>query len=177
MLYKILSVLLSYPDREFFAHLDEIEDAVEILELDLRDREALTAFLAWCQELPATELQARYVETFDLTPDHALYLTHHLFEEQDRNRGMTLATLKEYFRHAGFEVDAGELPDYLPLILEYVSTLDDKVIAGSFLRQSAQALEVVANNLQANQSPWAPLLQIVLRQGAGAQARQAAQAL
>ena len=176
MLYKLLSLLLSYPDREFCRHFREIEDAVAGLEMSPPDRDALNGFLAWSQSLPVTEFQARYVETFDLTPDNALYLTHHLFEEQDRERGVTLATLSEYFKAEGFTVDAGELPDYLPLILEYVSTLEDETLARSFLSQSAQALEVVANNLRDTGSPWSPLLDVVLRHGEQAGVRRPAAA-
>ena len=72
-------------------------------------------FIAWAQALPFTELQEHYVKTFDLTPDNALYLTHHLFEEQDRARGPALVKLSEYFQAQGFAIEHGELPDYLPL--------------------------------------------------------------
>lgn len=170
MLYKILSLLLGYPDREFCEHLFEIEDAIAETEMELQDREALSGFLDWCQSIPATDFQARYVETFDLTPDNALYLTHHLFEEEDKERGITLATLSEYFKAEGFQVDGGELPDYLPLILEYVSNLEDETIARSFMSQSAQALAVVANNLQRIKSPWSPLMAVVVRHGQAASA-------
>ena len=129
-LYKLLSVLLEYPTAELIEHLGEIEATIPALEQATgEDREALWNFLAWARGLPLTELQAHYVKTFDLTPDNALYLTHHLFEEQDRARGPALVRLSEYFTQQGFEIDRGELPDYLPLILEYVSTLPDMASA------------------------------------------------
>ena len=59
------------------------------------DQQALLDFIAWAQALPFTELQEHYVKIFDLTPDNALYLTHHLFEEQDRARGPALVKLSE----------------------------------------------------------------------------------
>jgi len=96
--YKLLSVLLEYPTKEFIEHLGEMEETLPALEPATgEDRETLRTFLAWARSLPPTELQAHYVKTFDLTPDNALYLTHHLFEEQDRARGPALVRLSEYF--------------------------------------------------------------------------------
>ena len=112
-----------------------------------------------------TELQAHYVKTFDLTPDNALYLTHHLFEEQDRARGPALVRLSEYFTQQGFEIDRGELPDYLPLILEYVSTLPDMASARGFLEQTTDVANVLAKNLALMESPYAALLCMVARHG------------
>jgi Nitrate reductase delta subunit len=57
------------------------------------------------------------------------------------------------------------LPDYLPLLLEYISTLEDELSAREFLRQSAPVSEIVAQNLEKIDSPYAPLLRIVERHG------------
>ncbi|MGH8591244.1 MAG: nitrate reductase molybdenum cofactor assembly chaperone, partial [Gammaproteobacteria bacterium] len=65
----------------------------------------------------------------------------------------------------GFEIDRGELPDYLPLILEYVSTLPDMASARHFLEQTAEVANVLEKNLAAMESPYAALLSIVARQG------------
>ena len=164
--YKLLSVLLEYPTKEFIEHLGEMEETLPALEPATgEDRETLRTFLAWARSLPPTELQAHYVKTFDLTPDNALYLTHHLFEEQDRARGPALVRLSEYFTQQGFEIDKGELPDFLPLILEYVSTLPDMASARGFLEQTADVANVLAKNLAAMESPYAALLSIVASQG------------
>jgi nitrate reductase delta subunit len=164
--YKLLSVLLEYPTAELIEHLREIEGTIPALEQATgEDREALRNLLAWARGLPPTELQAHYVKTFDLTPDNALYLTHHLFEEQDRARGPALVRLSEYFTQHGFEIDRGELPDYLPLILEYVSTLPDMTSARGFLEQTAEVANVLAKNLAVMESPYAALLRIVARHG------------
>lgn len=163
MLYRLLSVLLDYPNDEVCAHLDEFSDMVRSLEYASEpQRQAITGFVDWAQAQSPTEWQAKYVQTFDLTPDHSLYLTHHLLEEQDRDRGPTLVKLVEYFRACGFEIAEGQLPDYLPLLLEYVSTLPDERNAVSFLRQSHDAIAVVAHNLEQIDSPYGPLLNVVL---------------
>ena len=162
-LYRILSVLLEYPSRELVRHRNEVFDAVHALQLDSEDRQDFDAFEEWVRRQSETDWQEHYVRTFDLSPDNALYLTHHLFEEQDRERGLTLVTLSQYFKAEGYEVAPGELPDYLPLILEYVSTLKDDRVARSFISQSAQALAVVADNLDAIDDPYAALLRIIRR--------------
>ena len=79
-LYKMLSVLLEYPDQEMLDHLPELRSEIdECLDMDDAERSAMTRFLAHMQDTPLTELQTDYVKTFDLTAEHSLHLTHHLF--------------------------------------------------------------------------------------------------
>lgn len=166
LLYKILSLLLEYPDQALRDHWLEIEQSIADLDnASGEDKRDLNEFMAWANGLSLTEFQENYVRTFDLTPDNALYLTHHLFEEQDRERGPTLVTLSEYFKHEGYAIEGGELPDYLPLVLEYVSTLEDEMSARLFLKESAHVSEIVAQSLEKIESPYAPLLRIVERHG------------
>ncbi len=170
-IYKLLSVLLEYPSAELREHLAEIERMIDTLEhLTEEDQQGLGKFIAWAQGLPLTELQEHYVKTFDLTPDNALYLTHHLFEEQDRARGPALVRLSEYFRGQGFAIEHGELPDYLPLLLEYVSTLQDEQNARQFLHQAVEVAALLARNLENMESSYALLLRLVERQGQLAEA-------
>ena len=83
------------------------------------ERAAVRKFLARLENGDPTEIQADYVQTFDLTPEHSLHLTHHLFGD-DKNRGPALIDLSELYKDYGVEVASNELPDYLPLILEFV---------------------------------------------------------
>ncbi|MGH8531354.1 MAG: nitrate reductase molybdenum cofactor assembly chaperone [Gammaproteobacteria bacterium] len=170
-IYKLLSVLLEYPNAELREHLAETARMIGGLEhATPEDKQALLDFIAWAQALPFTELQEHYVKIFDLTPDNALYLTHHLFEEQDRARGPALVKLSEYFQAQGFAIEHGELPDYLPLLLEYVSTLPDEQNARKFLHQAVEVAALLARNLENMESPYALLLRIVERQGQLAEA-------
>ena len=166
LLYKLLSVFLEYPTRELCGHWDEILESIRTLDHTGEDeKRVLRDFVAWARSLPLTKFQEDYVKTFDLNPSNALYLTHHLFEEEDRERGPALVELSEFFKSEGFEIRNGELPDYLPLVLEYISTLDDKVSAKMFLTQGSHVSEILANNLEAIDSPYAPLLRIIERHG------------
>ncbi|OQK15704.1 hypothetical protein AU255_15945 [Methyloprofundus sedimenti] len=165
-IYKVLAVLLEYPRKELVESWDEVQQLVSALpNLEEEDKSKLTDFINWAAKLSLTALQAKYVDSFDMTAENSLYLTYHLFDEQDRDRGPALIELAELYKSTGFEISDGELPDYLPLILEYVSTMDDASSAHAFLQQTAQAADIIASNLEKNASPYAPLVRIVEHHG------------
>ncbi len=165
-IYKILSVLLEYPKKDLTDHWDELNQLInELPDLSAEDKKILSGFTQWASSLSLTKFQAEYVDNFDMTAKNSLYLTYHLFDEQDRDRGPALIQLSELYKSTGFEIGDGELPDYLPLILEYVSTMDDKASAQAFLQQTSQAAEIIASNLEKNESPYAPLVRMVERHG------------
>jgi nitrate reductase delta subunit len=175
-IYKVLSILLEYPTKDLVAHWDDINQLInELPDLTSEDKNILNGFTLWASSLSLTKFQAEYVNNFDMTAENSLYLTYHLFDEQDRDRGLfdeqdrdrgpALIELTELYKTTGFEIGSGELPDYLPLILEYVSTMDDKASALSFLQQTAQAADIISSNLEKNESPYAPLVRMVARHG------------
>lgn len=164
MLYKITSALLEYPDQELKSAIPEIaallkNEAV----ISEEERSILEKFMQWMGEMDITQLQASYVQTFDMTPEHSLHLTHHLFGD-DRGRGPALIDLTEYYRGFGYEADAKELPDYLPLILEFASTLEE-IEAKVFLGQTVKVLTQLAANLEMAESPYAPLVRVIEKRG------------
>lgn len=159
-LYKMLSVLLEYPDQELVDHLPELRNEIDTCpDMDEAERVAMQRFLLHLESMPLTELQAGYVQTFDLTAEHSLHLTHHLFGD-DKNRGPALIDLGELYKDYGVEVITNELPDYLPLILEFAAYLDDTE-ANVFLADANKVLGVLADNLNKAGSPYAGLLSIV----------------
>ena len=159
-IYKLLSVLLEYPDQELIDHLPEIPDRLaQCVDIDEAEQAALCEFIDYLASRPLTELQASYVQTFDMTAEQSLHLTHHLFGE-DKNRGPALIDLGEMYKDYGVEVVTNELPDYLPLILEFAAYLDDNE-AMVFLSDANKVLKVLADNLKNAGSPYAGLLSIV----------------
>jgi len=165
-IYKIISILLEYPSKDLVAHWEDINQLItELPNAAADDKKILTGFILWASSLPLTRFQAEYVDNFDMTADNSLYLTYHLFDEQDRDRGPALIELSELYKSTGFEINSGELPDYLPLILEYVSTMDDMTSAQAFLQQTSQAAGIIASNLEKNESPYAPLVRMVEHHG------------
>ena len=164
--YKVLSVLLEYPTKDLTDHWVDMNQLIDDMpNLAEEDKTILSGFTHWASSLSLTKFQAEYVNNFDMTADNSLYLTYHLFDEQDRDRGPALIELAELYKTTGFEIGSGELPDYLPLILEYVSTMDEEASALAFLQQTSQAADIIATNLEKNESPYAPLVRMVAHHG------------
>jgi nitrate reductase delta subunit len=163
-LFMILSVLFDYPDEYLKDHLGEI-DALFDGDRDIppAEREEIRKVTRWMRETDLLALQQHYVQTFDLTQEHSLHLTHHLYGES-RDRGPALVDLTEHYRAHGFEVVAGELPDYLPLVLEYVNTFDP-LAARMFLHDVVDVLKLLADNLERAGSPYAPLARVIEQRG------------
>jgi len=168
-IYNIMARLLDYPDSELMQNLPAIVEAIkQDEEISRQERDDLLALVSWMNLHDLTGLQSQYVQTFDMVPEHDLHLTHHLFGD-DRGRGPALIDLSEYYKASGLEVEGNEIPDFLPLILEYVSTLDD-LQARVFLGDAAKVLKVIGDNLEKAESPYARILRIVENRGHLAQA-------
>ena len=156
-IHKILSVLLEYPTADLRPMHAEIR--ARTCGLDDRDQARLDSFLAYAASVDLTDLQAEYVQTFDLTPEHSLHMTHHVFGD-DKGRGPALIDLTELYRGYGLEVAASELPDYLPLMLEFADLAPPEV-GGRFLADAGKVVGVLAANLERANSPWAGLVRVV----------------
>lgn len=161
-IYKILSALLEYPEQELIDNLPEIRAIVdEAKDIDAGEKATLQGFIEHLESMSLTEIQKGYVKTFDLTPEHSLHLTHHLFgDDDDRNRGPALIDLSEMFKEYGVKTVSNELPDYLPLFLEFTSYLDGNE-ATVFLSDVKKVLGILAGNLAKAESPYAPLVSII----------------
>jgi len=153
--YKLLSVLLGYPHERVVESREEIAAAVEALPPSPQ-RDALRHFLADFTGTPAGALAERYVETFDLRRRSGLYLSYYLHGDT-RKRGMALLRLKRLYAAAGLEATTGELPDYLPLMLEFAALAPDGA-GQTLLREHRPALELLRSGLHDAGSPYAHLL-------------------
>ncbi len=162
-IYKILSVLLQYPEQELIEHLPEIAEwADSTHDIDQQERTILHKFIQHMENKALLDLQADYVKTFDMVPEHSLHLTHHLFGD-DKNRGPALIDLGELYKDYGIEVSdsANELPDYLPLILEFAAYLDSSE-STVFLSDAKKVFAVLMDNLTEAASPYADLISIIV---------------
>jgi len=161
-IYKLLSALLDYPEQELLDHLPEVRGEIgKSQEIDATEKEAIRKFLSHLEDTDLTRLQEEYVKTFDLAPEHSLHLTHHLFgDDNDKNRGPALIDLGELYKDYGVKAMTNELPDYLPLVLEFVAGLEQDE-AAVFLSDANKVLGVLAANLAKAGSPYAPLLSII----------------
>jgi nitrate reductase delta subunit len=161
LLFRALSALLSYPTAELRAGLAEIADAVDSSPLiGPRERAALRAL---ADEIGQGELigaEERYVDLFDRGRALSLHLFEHVHGE-GRDRGTAMVELKELYAAAGFELATRELPDYLPVVLEYLS-LRDLDEARDLLCDCAAILTTLARALLSRQSRYAAVPQALL---------------
>ncbi|MCG7198621.1 nitrate reductase molybdenum cofactor assembly chaperone [Marinobacter pelagius] len=121
-LLKVLARVLEYPTEELQASKDALVAAVlEDSRLPRQNKEQLLTGLDRLCDGDLLDLQEDYVGTFDKGRATSLLLFEHVHGES-RDRGQAMVDLMEEYRRNGLEIDARELPDYLPLFLEYLST-------------------------------------------------------
>jgi nitrate reductase delta subunit len=116
---KLASVLLQYPTIALFDGLAEL-DRFAATAGPKSARQSFQRFLGWLQATPPTEVAQHYVRTFDLRRRCALYLTYYRYGDT-RKRGMAMVVFKAAYRDAGFVVDEDELPDFLPMVLDFAA--------------------------------------------------------
>lgn len=121
--FKALGILLCYPNEEW------LESAAEISRLisqegivSKEDALNLQSFVEVLQSGDVLDLQEAYVDMFDRVRSLSLHLFEHVHGES-RDRGQAMVDLAERYKEQGFALAASELPDYLPVFLEYLSTL------------------------------------------------------
>jgi nitrate reductase delta subunit len=102
------------------------------------------------------ELAERYVETFDLAGRCGLYLTYYGLGDR-RERGMELVRLRGLYRASGLPQEGDELPDHLPVMLEFAAHAPDDR-GERILREHRPALELIRAALHERESPWAAVL-------------------
>lgn len=158
-MYALCSLALQYPDGELLAGRDEILDAVAKLP-DEPAATALRSFWGWWTTTPALELEQHYVETFDLQKRSGLYMTFYALGDK-RERGMALLRLKKLYRAAGLPMEgSSELPDYLPVMLEFAAAAPSGY-GEVVLREHRSALELVRLSLREDGSRYAQVLDAV----------------
>ena len=116
---KLISCLLQYPDESLFRWLPEFKQVLNEIE-SISVRNTYDQILAYFEQTPLIQLQEQYTETFDLNPLNCMNLTYHRWGDTEK-RGPALAYLEHIYQTAGFERISSELPDFLPLILEFIS--------------------------------------------------------
>ncbi len=156
--FKLCSLLLCYPDEELLSARSELAHAAGDCSPPAA-AEALARFCAWWTAQEPVALQQHYVETFDLHKRSGLYLTFY-GEGDKRARGAALLRLKRLYRAAGLPLEGTELPDYLPVMLEFAATAPER--RGEIvLRENRAALELLAASLRDRSTPYAAVLDAV----------------
>ncbi|MGH6955213.1 MAG: nitrate reductase molybdenum cofactor assembly chaperone [Caulobacteraceae bacterium] len=159
---RALAALLGYPHPELLAALPEIADALRAEpRIPPVDREALMALIGELARAEALEAEERYVELFDRGRATSLNLFERVHGES-RDRGQAMVELKQMYERAGFELASKELPDHLPVLLEYLSQRDNAEIE-AVLADCAHLVRSIGEALLKRDSRYAAVLQAVLR--------------
>ena len=163
---KLASVLLQYPTAALLRGLDHL-DTVAAAIPQRASRQAFESFLSWLRATPPTEVAQHYVTTFDLRRRCALYLTYYRYGDT-RKRGMAMLTFKAAYRSAGFEPTDSELPDYLPMVLDFAALAPR---GEKLLRAHRADLELLRRALRDAASPYADVIEAVCAQLPGLRKR------
>lgn len=158
---RVLAHLLRYPDAAFREHVSDLQQALRaeaaLPPARLAELDALLNYLA---TRPALEVESEYVELFDRGRRTALHLFEHVHGDS-RDRGPAMVDLIQTYEKAGLFLGPNELPDYLPVLLEFASTQPPPQ-AREFMGEVAHIVRVIFSALAGRQSPYASVLAAVL---------------
>lgn len=151
---KAISALLDYPTADLQSALPEIR---AMIASDLKPSQKAAAALDRLAVDLGTgdliDLQERYTSLFDRGRSVALHLYEHVHGDS-RDRGAAMVALMELYHRHGFALDSSELPDYLPLLLEFLSQIDPQEARG-ILRDAAPIFALLRDRLEKRQSVYA----------------------
>lgn len=157
----IISRLLEYPDAALWQHQQEIDEALSASTLLApTSAQQLSAFLRALTQQELLDVQAAYSELFDRGRATSLLLFEHVHGES-RDRGQAMVDLLAQYQQHGLELDSRELPDHLPLYLEYLSLLPQSEAIGG-LQDIAPILALLSARLTQRESSYAVLLDVLL---------------
>ncbi|HKK16914.1 MAG TPA: nitrate reductase molybdenum cofactor assembly chaperone [Gammaproteobacteria bacterium] len=161
---KVIALMMHYPDGSVSENADE---AITLIRQESRlastTQEALVAFIRTQQQRDLLDLQSDYGALFDRGSALSLHLFEHVHGES-RDRGQAMVELLNVYRQHGFDVSANELPDYVPLFLEFCSLLQETE-AQNWLRETGHLLQTLHGRLEARESSYAVLFQALLELG------------
>jgi len=158
---RVLAALLSYPDAPLRSHLAEMADLVRNEgALSPSRQQELRALIERIRDTDPLQSEADYVDLFDRGRATSLHLFEHVHGDS-RERGPALIDLGQTYEKAGLVLAEGELPDYLPAVLEFVSTQPPRE-ARAFLGEMSHIFNAIFGALQQQGSAYASVLGALL---------------
>ena len=150
---KVLSALLSYPTAELQAAVPEMRKALDAeARLPEKNRDRIDRILEELVSGDLYDLQERYVLLFDRTRSLSLHLFEHVHGES-RDRGQAMVDLKALYERHGLSMSSSELPDHLPLFLEFLSQIPEPETQ-ELLEETAHVLEAIRLRLKKRKSTY-----------------------
>jgi len=159
--FKVLGLLMSYPRAEWVSYLEECK--LLLIQENFLPKKQLKGVLAFIEMLKTADLysvQEEYVATFDRGRSHSLHLFEHIHGES-RDRGQAMVNLAAAYEEKGLFIDKAELPDYVPLFLEFLSLCPvDEALA--LLGEPIDIIATIAARLNERNSSYAVLFDAVV---------------
>ena len=162
---KLVGVLMDYPQDALWEHGDELLGAVAASALPASRRRALQGFVTDLIATDHLEAQDAWLSLFDRGRSMSLLLFEHIHGES-RDRGQAMVDLIEAYRKNGLHLSAKELPDYLPLLLEYLSQRPEAE-ARDWLHHVNHIVGLLAVRAGERKSPYALLFEILVEYAEG----------
>ena len=157
---KVLSALLSYPTGELQAAIPELRAALDTeCRLPRKNRDRLDRLLEEMATGDLYDLQERYVLLFDRTRSLSLNLFEHVHGES-RDRGQAMVDLMALYERHGLAIRTNELPDHLPLFLEFLSKVPQAEARG-LIAETAHILEAIRLRLKKRKVPYSSVFSCV----------------
>ena len=160
---KLMAALLDYPAELLWSHRHELLEAAADPVLSPTQRNQLAGFVADLLDLEPMQAQERWLALFDRGRAMSLLLFEHIHGES-RDRGQAMVDLVETYRRHGLDLDSRELPDYLPLVLEYLSQRPSDEVA-DWLNHIGHILGLLAARASERDSPYALLFELLVALG------------
>jgi len=158
---RVLAALLGYPDAEMRGHLPEMRQLLSDEQaVCVARRVELETLIDALRRADPLKAESDYVELFDRGRSTSLHLFEHVHGDS-RDRGPAMIDLGQTYEKAGLILAEGELPDYLPAVLEFVSTQPPRE-ARAFLGEMAHIFNAIFGALQQRESPYASVLGALL---------------
>lgn len=158
--FKVLAALLVYPEQELIESLPEMAAILEAEgALPRAEKRALEALIADLRDADLMGAQARYVALFDQSRSLSLHLYEHSHGES-RDRGQAMVNLLNHYRANGLEPGTSELPDFLPLFLEFLSTRPASE-ARALLGQAVWVVALLRARLERRDAPYAAVFRAI----------------
>ncbi len=159
--YKVLSLLLSYPSRELQEFLSVA--VKEVKEEALLPADKISGLEIFCNDFIRTDLtdwQAEYVQLFDYSRSASLHLFEHV-KGDSKDRGQAMVNLMEFYKENGMQLTGRELPDHIPVFLEFLSTLSVTKSA-ELLAETVNILERISIALNEKENLYGKLFQAIV---------------
>lgn len=161
ILYKLIAALLDYPSEIHESILDESESVSDVSAMATdSDRQHISKFVRHYKDMPLTQWQTEYSDLFDTSGQLSLYLFEHIYGSS-RRRGQAMSDLIETYRDSGLEISSNELPDHLPVFLEFLSLQSDPQEALDYLADISKILEKIQKKLKESHNPYGELIAIL----------------